>query len=362
MLSYGRGATQKLIGQSFALTQAASAFTLTRMLDTDASLSAARSGDSQAFRDLVAPHERELRAYCYRMAGTLDEADDLLQESLVRAWRGLAGFEGRSSLRTWLYRVAWSACVDALAAKPPRKLTVDLGPPQDPSDPIPPPEDDGWIEPCPAALYTHDAESPEARYTARESVGLAFLAALQLLPPKQRAMLLARDVLGWSAEECAESFDLSAAAVNSALSRARETIDARASKWRPKLPSEPAARALLTRYVDAWERADVDALVSLLHEDATLSMPPLPMWLRGPRAIGLSIGAMVFTPDARGAFRMLPTEANGVPAFAAYCRDPQGEFRPRALHLLGIGVASIEEVTAFLDPGLFAGFDLPSHL
>src|SRR5262245_6471032 len=165
--------------------------------------------DADAFRALVAPHERELRAFCYRMAGSLVEADDLLQESLIRAWRGLAGFEGRSSLRTWLYRVAWRACISALEQRAPRMLPIEQGSPADPDGPVPPPSD-SWLGPCPAALYA-GTDSPEARYSARESVALAFLAALQLLPPRQRAILIARDVLGWTAEECASALDTTVA-------------------------------------------------------------------------------------------------------------------------------------------------------
>jgi len=330
--------------------------------DEQARLVAARGGDEGAFRALVAPHRRELRAYCHRMAGSLDDADDLLQESLLRAWRALPSFEGRSSLRTWLYRVAWSACVDGLQSKPMRKLGIDVGPPADPDDPIPPPQLEGWIGPCPATLYEDVSATPEARYGSRESVGLAFLAALQLLPPKQRATLLGCDVLGWSAQECADILGSSLASVTSSLQRARETIDSRADRWRPTLPEEPVVRALLSRYVQAWERADVPALTSLLHEEATLAMPPLPIWLRGPAAIGRSIGAMVLTPEARGQFRLAATEANGLPALAAYRRQGGDGFEPLALHVLSFAGDRVGAVTAFLDPSLFVKFDLPPRL
>jgi RNA polymerase sigma-70 factor, ECF subfamily len=332
------------------------------MTEIAAVVSAARNGDEGAFRELVAPHRRELRAYCYRMAGSLDDADDLLQESLLRAWRGIASFEGRSSVRTWLYRVTWSACVDALESRSPRTLAVDLGPPADPDEPMPPPRLGGWIGPCSPTLYSEEAPSPEARYSAHESVALAFLAALQLLPPKQRATLLARDVLGWSAEECAAELETSVASVNSALQRARDTIDKQAAKWRPQLPDEPTSRALLARYIQAWEQADVAALVSLLHEDATLSMPPFPIWLLGPSAIGASLGAMVLTPNARGAFRFLVTEANAVPALATYQRDAEGAFVAASLQLLVIKGSKISSVTAFLEPRLLPALGLPASL
>jgi RNA polymerase sigma-70 factor, ECF subfamily len=329
------------------------------MTEADFTLAAARAGDQKAFAELVAPYQRELRAYCYRMAGSLHDAEDLLQESLLRAWRGLGAFEGRSSLRTWLYRVTWSACLDTLEKKSARALVVDSGPPADPSAPVPPPGGDDWIGPCPAALYADEAPSPEARYSSRESVALAFLAALQLLPPRQRAALIARDVLGWSAEECAELLGASVASTNSALQRARQTIDERASRWRPRLTDEQTTRNLLARYVEAWEQADVGALVSLLHHEATLSMPPLTIWLASPQAIGASIGAMVLTPEARGAFRFLVTESNGLPALAAYRRDETGRFMPSALHVLSLREGRIDSITAFLDPGIFEGFGLP---
>ena len=324
-------------------------------------LDAARQGDERAFRDLVAPYQRELRAYCYRMAGSLDDADDLLQECMLRAWRGLGAFEGRSSLRTWLYRVAWSASVDALEKKPPRTFAIEMGPPADPDEPVPAPVD-GWIGPCPAFLYADAPASPDARYSARESVALAFLAALQLLPPKQRAVLIAKDVLGWSAEECADAFDSSVGAMNSALQRARETLDARASKWRPRPPDDAATRALLAKYIDAWERAEVGALVALLHEEATLSMPPLPIWLRGRDAIGRSIGAMVLTPEARGAFRFAPAEANGLPALAAYKLGEGGKFHLAGLHVLSFDEERIDAMVAFLDPRVLTAFELPAQL
>jgi RNA polymerase sigma-70 factor (ECF subfamily) len=243
-----------------------------------------------------------------------------------------------------------------------RKLSIDMGPPAQPEDPIPPPKLEGWIGPCPASLYEGVTATPEARYGARESVGLAFLAALQLLPARQRATLLACDVLGWSAQECADMLQSSVASVNSSLQRARETLESRAGQWRPALPEEAVTRDLLARYVQAWERADVPALVSILHEEATLAMPPLPIWLRGPRAIGQSIGAMVLTPEASGMFRLVVTEANGVPALAAYRRQGGDTYEPFALHLLSLTGDRIGAVTAFLDPGLFGKFDLPPRL
>jgi RNA polymerase sigma-70 factor (ECF subfamily) len=227
---------------------------------------------------------------------------------------------------------------------------------------MPAPREDGWIQPCAASLYADAAESPEARYSQRESVALAFLAALQLLAPKQRTTLLACDVLGWTAEECAELLGGSVTSVQSALQRARETLDAKAPRFRAKLPDEQTQRALLARYVEAWERADVSALVSILHEDAALAMPPFPMWLRGPKDIGASIGGMVLTPGSAGVFRLCATEVNGTPAFAAYTRNASGGFDAFALHVLSVDADGVSAIVAFLDPRLFAKLGLPDRV
>jgi len=318
-------------------------------------LLAAQAGDEDAFRRLVAPFRRELAAHCYRMAGGLHDAEDLLQESLLRAWRALPGFGERASLRTWLYRVTTSACLDALERKGPRLLPMDLGPPNGPM--APPRDEPVWLEPCPPSFYADVTPSPEARYSARESVAFAFLVAVQRLPPRQRAVLLLRDVLGYAADECAALLEMSVAAANSALQRARETLPGAAAQPRP--PADGATRALLERYVRAWEQADVSALVALLHDEATLTMPPLPAWVRGARAIGASLAAMVLTPDARGRFRFEPTEANGLPALAAYDRTAGGAWRAASLHVIDVEGDRIAGITAFVDPSLFAPLGLP---
>jgi RNA polymerase sigma-70 factor (ECF subfamily) len=329
-------------------------------------LRAAQSGDESAFAELVAPYRRELRAHCYRMAGSLHEADDLLQESLLRVWSGLPRFEGRSNVRTWLYKVTTNACLDTLERKSARVLPRELGPAAGPEDPIGPPRLDlPWLEPCPEDLYAATEMSPEARYGERESVALAFLVALQLLPAKQRVVLILRDVVGWEATECAELLGLSVAAVNSALQRARETLASRSEAQRASLPTidDAGTSTLLSRYVQAWELADTSALVALLREDATLAMPPFAEWVAGAEAIGASIGSMVFVPAGPGAFRLVPTEANGQPAFAAYQRDPEsGELRATAIHALEIEDGRVVSICAFLDPSLFVKFGLPSVL
>lgn len=337
---------------------------LAGMQSADFTLEAARGGDEQAFARLIAPHRRELRAHCYRMSGSLSDADDLLQETFVRAWKGLPRFEGNASLRTWLYKVATSACLDALESKSRRLLPADLGPPAGPSGSVGEPLlEPVWLEPCPEEFYTDVPTSPEARYSARESVALAFLVALQLLPAKQRAALILHDVLGWRAAQCAELLDTSIAAINSALQRARETIAQRAGALRAAPPTiDDATTRVLAKYMHAWELADVSMLVSLLHDDATLAMPPLPGWLQGARAIGASIAAMVFDGDARGRYRLLKTNANGVPAYAAYGRAADGALRPVALHVLELQGDRIGAITAFMNPALFAAFGLPATL
>ncbi|HEX7704085.1 MAG TPA: RNA polymerase subunit sigma-70 [Kofleriaceae bacterium] len=320
---------------------------------------AARAGDEQAFRALVEPHRNELRAYCYRMAGSIDEADDLVQDSLLRAWRGLATFEERASVRTWLYRVTANVCIDRLRNRTARKRVEDASPAASPDGPMQPPTPDAWLGPCPPAVYA--TESPEARYRARESVSFAFLAALQLLPAKQRATLIARDVLGWSADECAEILDATPVSIESALRRARETIASRAPTWEARKPDDPSTREILTRYLDAWDRADARALVVLLHEDAVMTMPPLPLWLSGPPAIARSIDRMVFAACTPGTFRVIHAEANGLPALGVYKRDG-ARFVPYALHTLALDGDLVRGLTAFLDTRLFATFGLASAL
>jgi RNA polymerase sigma-70 factor (ECF subfamily) len=363
----GRERRAELIGgavKKLALDPAVSRQQARGMSAEELSLDAAQGGDEAAFARLVEPYRRELRAHCYRMSGSVHDADDLLQDSLLRAWRGLPRFERRSSLRTWLYRVTTTACLDALDKRGPRLLPEDLGPAKGPSDPFEPPRREAlWLEPCPAALYA-EAASPESLLAQRESVALAFLVALQHLPPKQRAVLLLRDVLGWQAAECADLLELSVASVNSALQRARETLARRTEERREpavKLDSAEVS-ALLSRYIRAWELADIGALVALLHEDATLSMPPLPQWLAGRDAIAASIDQMVFAPSGAGAFRFVLTEANGLPAAAAYKRQEGGAWLPYAIHLLTADPRGISRIDAFIHPPLFAHFGLPGEL
>jgi len=327
-------------------------------------ITAAKGGDRVAFERLVEPYRRELKAHCYRMSGSIHDAEDLLQESLLKAWRGLSGFEGRASVRTWLYKVTTSACLDAVDSRKSRALPVGFGPPTEPGTEMIPRAEALWIEPGPDELIVDAARSPEARYSARESVALAFLAALQLLPAKQRAVLVLRDVLGWQANDCAELLQLTVPAVNSALQRARETLARgdRSRKERAAAVEDESTRSLLNRYLRVWEDADVPGLVALLHEDAVLSMPPFEAWFKGGHAIGAAIGGMVLPATAKGAYRLLPIRANGHAAFAMYKKDEHGEFRPNSLHVVEVVGGRIAEITAFLEPKLFPNFGLAAVL
>lgn len=323
---------------------------MTQALETT-DLDAARAGDEAAFARLVGPYRRELKAHCYRLSGSLHDADDLLQDSLLRAWKGLGPFEGRSSLRTWLYKITTNACLNDLESKK-RSLPADLGPPGSPTDAMAPRFEPIWLEPCPEELYADPTLSPEAAASERESVALAFVAALQRLAPNQRAVLLLHDVLGWRASECADLLDTTVHAVNSALQRARQAIaDGRVVEDEPP-------RDRVARYIQAWESADLGALVALLHEEATLSMPPIPVWLRGRSALAASMRAMVFTPGAT--FRAVETRANGRPALAIY-RHEDGELRPYAIQILAWDAGAVTAITAFLDTTLFAAFGLPAR-
>jgi RNA polymerase sigma-70 factor (ECF subfamily) len=285
------------------------------------------------------------------MSGTLHDAEDLLQDTLLKAWTALPGFEGRASLRTWLYRVATSVCLDAADRLARRTLPPEVREGEQAS----------WLEPWPGEP-PDAAPGPEARYGARQSVALAFLTALQRLPPRQRAVLLLRDVLGWEAAACAELMSQSVPAVNSALQRARETL-ARDQPPRRAPTDDDALRALLQRYLQAWEAADVKGLVAILSEDAVLSMPPLPAWYRGAQAIGDALAAMVLPRSAAGAFRLVAAQASGAHAFAMYEKDvASGRFLARSVHVLEVDGGQVAAITAFLEPGPFERFGLPPAL
>jgi RNA polymerase sigma-70 factor (ECF subfamily) len=324
--------------------------------------------NDEEFRELTEKHRRELTVHCYRMLGSLADAEDMLQETLLRAWRGIAGFEGRSSLRTWLYRIATNTCLDALAQRKRRALPSTSGVPGDPAAPLPAPATDlAWIGPLPDQLLAGGAErGPEARYSERESVALAFVTTLQTLPARQRSALLLRDVIGFSADETGEILGLSTAAVNSALQRARRSLEEQAgADSKAAFPTDDdATRHLLERFVRAWEAADVSELVALLREDAVFSMPPLPLFFQGRESIRAFLSSFIFASDR--SFRVVSARANGQPAVAIYQRDEAGRYRPAALDVLCVDGAAISAIHAFLVIGdhapSFSRFGLPDFL
>ncbi len=314
--------------------------------------------------DRLEPHRRELTAYCYRMLGSPFEAEDAVQDTMLRAWKGLDRFEGRAALRSWLYRIATNVCLDMLNASQRRVRPMDLGPARSPHGPIGDqlPEVT-WIEPVPDALVAAK-DDPAELAQSRETLRLAFVAALQHLPPRQRAVLILCEVLRWKAAEVAELLDTSVASVNSALQRARATIDARELSTTDVAPAEldASGRELLARFADAFERYDIDALTALIREDATQSMPPYELWLSG-RA---DILDWWFGPGiACKGSRVIPTvSANGSPAFGQYKPSERGEgFDPWALQVLEIEDGEIVEFTFFLDTErVFPLFGLPPRL
>jgi RNA polymerase sigma-70 factor (ECF subfamily) len=327
--------------------------------------------DESAFGLLVERHRRELQVHCYRMLGSLEDSEDLVQETFLRAWSKRASLQGRASFRAWLYRIATNACLDALAHRSRRVLPSQLAPPSDPGAAMPPPADLPWLQPYPDRLLEGIAPSdaePDVALVAKETIELAFIAAIQHLPPRQRAVLIARDVLGWSAKETASVLETSVAAVNSALQRARPTLrthlPSRRVDWAP--PSDPSEeeRALLQRYMDAHERADVGAVAELLREDARFSMPPTPTWYEGRETIA-KLFAEAMDPSSSGYaghLRLVPTRANRQPAAANYLRRPDdSEYRALALDVLRIEDGAVVEIIAFV-PDLFPAFGLPPTL
>jgi RNA polymerase sigma-70 factor (ECF subfamily) len=320
-------------------------------------LTAAQRGDEDAFESLVAPHRRQLLAHCYRMLGSPVDAEDALQDALIDAWRGLAGFEGRSSLRSWLYTVATHSCLKVTRRRPTRVLPIDYGGPADPHDPTGSPiVESVWLEPYPDEAL---------RYEERESVELAFVAALQHLPARQRAVLILRDVLGFSAREVADLLETSPASIDSALQRAHHTVERRipASSQQTTLQGlgDEQLQEIVDRYVDAWERADVDALVSMLTADAILTMPPWREWFSGRDAVGAFLAAAPLRIDAR--WRAIPTTANGQLAFALYDWDANSErFVSHAISVLTLERSEIAEITIFRAPDAFPRFGLPEVL
>jgi RNA polymerase sigma-70 factor, ECF subfamily len=331
------------------------------LMTATAVLARARAGDEEAFRELTDPHRRALQLHCYRILGSMQDAEDLVQETLLAAWRGLAAFEGRASLRAWLYRIATNRCLNALRARsrrPQEAQAMDDAPaPTGRSEPI-------WLEPYPDALLEDlpdRAPGPAARYEARESVELAFIVALQHLPPRQRAAVVLCDVLGFRTAEIADMLDTSHVAVKGALQRARAALDAglpAAARDRAPQPNSPGERRLVGRFAEASENGDVDAMVALLTDDARLTMPPQPLEYRGHDAIAAFLRHRAELRGIR--LRVVPTRANTQPAFGCYLPDAHTAVaRPYGLIVLTLAPDAIAAITWFADTGLFRRFGLP---
>ena len=311
------------------------------------------------FAERADPYRRELLAHCYRMLGSVHEAEDLVQETYLRAWRAYPGFEeDRASLRTWLYRIATNACLTALQSRGRRPMPSGLGGPAGPERPLERRTDVPWLEPVPDGLLEPPAGDPAAIVASRAGIRLAFIAALQYLPPRQRAVLILRDVLGWPAAEVAGQLGTTTAAVNSALQRARAQL-AHAAPAQDQVaePDEARQRELIDRYVAAFVNSDVSALERLLTEDAIVDMPPYLNWFSGrPAVIGFFRSVAMRTRRIR---RMVPVRANGQPGVASYTDGGDGILRAHSVHVLTLTPAGVGHISAFLEPGLFPAFGLP---
>ena len=342
------------------------------MAADDDAVAAARAGDESAFAEIVERHRGELRVHCYRMLGSFEESEDLVQETFLRAWKNLGGFAGRSTLRAWLYRIATNACLDALDGRARRVLPDHVAPPADANAGFSPRTGIAWLQPFPDRLW-EPAEpgdaGPDAAVIARETIELAFLAAIQHLPPRQRAVLILRDVLGWPAKQTAELLESSVASVNSASQRARATLRVhlpeRRADWAPAEKPTERERAVLRRYMEAVERADLTAVAGLLAEEVRTTMPPYPVWFQGRDAVMAALAESwdPASPAYVGRFRTVPTGANRQPAMATYVRRPgESGYHAFAISLMRIQGDHIVEATAFHEPELFPAFGLsPEH-
>jgi RNA polymerase sigma-70 factor (ECF subfamily) len=319
----------------------------------------AAGSPSEDFVALTARFRRELLAHCYRMLGSVDDAEDLVQETYLNAWRSYHTFEGRASLRTWLYRIATRACLKALQRNGRRPLPSGLyAPADDPRSPVGRERAEvGWLQPIPDAMFIAEPDDPAATVEARQTTRLALVAALQYLPPRQRAVLILRDVLDWRAAEVAELLDTTTAAVNSALQRARAQLaDAAPAEQDIAEPSEPARRALLDRYATAVVNVDLTELTRLLTEDASWEMPPYGTWFTGRDMV---VGFLATRLPLHHGIRLVPTRANAQPAFGMYLAGPDGVYHGRAIQVLTVTNAGVARVVAFHDPELFPRFGLP---
>jgi RNA polymerase sigma-70 factor (ECF subfamily) len=321
------------------------------------------SADSEDFARLTDAFRPELLAYCYRMLGSVHDAEDQVQETLMRAWRSYDDFEGRASLRTWLYRIATNACLRALETRQRRPLPSGLAGPEERTGIRPGAEtpEVPWLQPIPDVLFTSESDDPADAVTSHASMRLALVAALQYLPPRQRAILLLRDVLGWRAAEVADLLGTTTAAVNSVLQRARAQLeDVSPTEDAVSEPTDPDQRALLDRYASAFENADITALMALLRADATLEMPPQPIWFSGRESVVQFLATTVLREP--GLFRMIPTLANGQPALVGYGRGSDGLYHAHAVQVLATDGSLITSVVSFNDPTLVATFGFPPVL
>ena len=319
--------------------------------------------DESAFALAAGRHRRELQVHCYRMLGSLEDAEDLVQETLLRAWRRRDTYQGRSTLRAWLYGIATNACLDALEKRSRRLLPTEVVPSADPLAPFAPASEIAWLGPYPDSLLdgvVDGADGPDELAFAHETIELAFLVALQHLPPRQRAVLILRDLLAWSAAETAESLDMTVVAANSALQRARETLarhlPRERAEWRRPRDADPRETVLLRRYVEAWDRSDVAGLVDLLAEDARFAMPPMSAWYEGRAAIGAFLAGYPMS-ERFPRHLHVPTRANRQPAFAVFFDGEAGAApRPVGIEVLRIERGLIAEIDVFLQPELVEAF------
>jgi RNA polymerase sigma-70 factor, ECF subfamily len=317
--------------------------------------------DQDAFGAMVEPHRRELQAHCYRMIGSVQDAEDMVQETFLRAWRRRDTYEGRASLRAWLYKIATNVCLDALKKRPRRAVPVTFQPLSTLAEPISTSiMEPIWLEPYPDDLLSFSDDNPEGRYSAQENIRMAFIAALHLLPPRQRAVLILRDVLDWQANEVADILDMTVAAVKSALHRARSTLAGQDLPPETVPVLDESVQSRLHDYVNAWEAADIPALLHLLKQDATFSMPPIPSWYRGHAEIAGLTGKTIFSGDARGRWHLLPTRANHQIAFGLYRQtDVKNVYDAYGIQVLTFDGDQIADITTFINPTLFPLFNLP---
>jgi RNA polymerase sigma-70 factor, ECF subfamily len=331
-------------------------------------LSALRNGNAEAFSRLTEQYRRELCTHCYRMTGSLEDAEDLVQETFLRAWRRKETYEGRATFRAWLYKIATNACLDALDRLPRRVLSIDSEEPGSPMLAEQTPRDEpAWIEPFPDAWLAPTSTSPEARYDTYESISLAFLVALQILPPRQRTVLIFADVLDWPMSEISDVMGISITAANSLLHRARVTMKQRnesgkLDRSRMVLPNDQT-RQLLDQYARAWESADLDGIIAMLADDAVFPMPPMPFTIRGKQAMAAFYAEHIFMGDARERWKLIPVRANAQPGFAFYRLDETTQkYHAYVLQVLTIEKGLVVNATTFAFPALFQYFGLPEIL